>query len=351
MDHSSRGSGKSLLRKIGIVLLLLSILPSLSACQEFKISIEYPGGSAPALTNEGDPADIGTDPVYSDIDPTQYFFPDDALPQDISFSSEAVKTYLISYLTSPGKMTGIAFTRNYQAYYRNFSVDQVIIQSPYPIPLDMFKAGHHGEDLEPAPAEYRLGEGTLVNSVQNSEEREVRYRFYQNNIMVMVDLYGSDEFVSLDQAYQLAQVIAAQLPESFPPADTLADLPLAVQPGLKEDYFHTLQLVDCRSPHQTITTLPNSMNGLCAQTDILKPIRDFKLGLYAERYDKLIFIKDFLLPSQLGSWNPRILEGVWDLAWDEFPEGEYRVLFWVNGHLAASLPFAIGSQESSRPNP
>ena len=333
------------MRKIGTILLLLGILPSLSACQEFRINIEYPGEPSPTLTYEGDQTDIGMDPVYSDIDPTQYFFPDDALPQDISFSSEAVKTYLISYLTSPGKMTGIAFVRNYQAYYRNFSVDQIIIQSPYPIPLDMFKAGHHGEDLEPAPAEYRLGEGTLIHSVQNGEEHEVRYRFYQNNIMVIVDLHGSDEFVSLDQAYQLAQVIVARLPESFPLADTLADLPLSVQPGLKENYFHTLQLIDCRSPHKTITTLPNSMNGLCIQTDVLKPIRNFKVGLYSERYNKLIFIKDFLLPAQLGSWTPRILEGVWDLAWDEFPQGDYRALFWVNDQLAANLPFAIGVQK------
>ncbi len=309
------------------------------------MTIEYPGEPSPALTYEGDQTDIGMDPVYSDIDPTQYFFHDDALPQDISFSSEAVKTYLISYLTSPGKMTGIAFVRNYQAYYRNFSVDQIIIQSPYPIPLDMFKAGHHGEDLEPAPAEYRLGEDTLIHSVQNGEKREVRYRFYQNNIMVIVNLYGSDAFVSLENAYQLASIIALHLPESFPTIESLTTLPLEVETGLADTYFKGLGLRDCGPSAAPITHLTSSLDGICIKIDVLKPIQNFKVGVYSENYQQVIFIKEYLLPAQLGRWDPQVVEGIWDFAWNEFPDGEYRLLIWVNDRLAAAAPFSIGIPE------
>ena len=98
--------------------------------------------------------------------------------------------------------------------------------SPYPVPLDMFNA----RPFRPGSLIYRRkatswDKGTLVNSFQEGTWREVRYRFYQNNIMVIVQMQGADDFVSLENAYQLAGIIAAQLPESFPALESLTTLP------------------------------------------------------------------------------------------------------------------------------
>ena len=196
--------------RLGVFLVGLILL---CACQEFTVNLEYPDQTAGAEgTSPGTPNLAGTDiPISGTIDPMLYFFPDEALPQGIAFSSEALKSYFISYLPGPNKMTGVAFVRHYSAYYQDFEIEQIIIQCPYSVPLDMFNAGHSGEVLNLPPEGYSLGQGTLVNSLQDGNQREVRYRFYRNNIMVILDLHGSNEFVSLDNAYQLAQIIAAQI--------------------------------------------------------------------------------------------------------------------------------------------
>ena len=328
----------------------MTILGSLllsSACQEISVNLEYPevadgqAGTHAAAQNPLSPESPSAGP----IDPSLYFFPDEALPQDVAFSSEALTSYYISYLPGPNKMMGAAFVRRYNAYYQDFEVDQIIIQSPYPVPLDMFKAGHSGEMLDLPPEEYKLGQGTLVDDFQQGNRREIRYRFYQNNIMVVVQLHGSDDFVSMENAYQLARIIAEQLPESFPTVNSLTTLPLEVESGLADIYFKDLRLSDCGPSTAPMTRLAASIDGICINIEVLKLIQNFKVGVFSENYQQVIFIKEYLLPAQLGRWDPRVVEGVWDFAWDEFPDGEYRLMFWVNDQLAAAEPFSIGVQE------
>jgi len=342
-----RKNNDSFLHKATTCVAALSLLPLSSAGQEITVNLEYAeiaDGQAvtdPAAQNPLNPESPSAGP----IDPSLYFFPDEALPQDAAFNSEALTSYYISYLPGPNKMMGAAFVRHYMAYYQDFEVEQIIIQSPYPVPLDMFNAGHSGEVLDLPPEGYQLGQGTLVNSFQEGNWREIRYRFYQNNIMVIVQLHGSNDFVSLESAYQLAGIIAAQLPESFPTVDSLTTLPLEVEPGLADTYFKDLSLRDCRPSEAPITHLSSSLDGICIKLDVLKPIQDFKVGVYSENYQQVIFIKEYLLPAQLGRWDPQVVEGVWDFAWNEFPDGEYRLLIWVNDRLAAAAPFSIGLPE------
>jgi hypothetical protein len=335
------------LHKATTCIAALGLLLLSSACQEITVNLEYAEmADREAVTHPSDQPPLSPDsPTAGPIDPSLYFFPDEALPQDVAFSSEALTSYYISYLPGPNKMMGAAFARRYNAYYQNFEVQQIIIQSPYSIPLDMFNAGHSGEVLDLPPEGYSLGQGTLVNSMQEGSWREVRYRFYQNNIMVIVQMQGLDDFVSLENAYQLAGIIAAQLPESFPTVESLTTLPLEVEPGLADTYFKGLSLRDCGPSGKLITNLSSSLDGICIKVDVLKPIQDFKVGVYSENYQQVIFIKEYLLPAQLGRWDPQVVEGIWDFAWNEFPDGEYRLMIWVNDRLAAAVPFSIGLPE------
>ena len=114
---------------------------------------------------------------------------------------------------------------------------------------------------------------------------------------------------------------------------------------MAESYFKDLNLRDCGPFETPITNLAASMDGICIKLEVLKPIQNFKVGVYSENYRQVIFIKEYLLPAQLGRWDPQVVEGVWDFAWNEFPDGEYQVLIWVNDQLAASLPFSISPQD------
>ena len=347
MKTITRKNRSPFLHKAAACMTILGLLLLSSACQEISVNLEYPevadgqAGTHAAAQNPLSPESPSAGP----IDPSLYFFPDEALPQDAAFSSEALTSYYISYLPGPNKMMGAAFVRRYNAYYQDFVVQQIIIQSPYPVPLDMFNAGHSGQVLNLPPEGYQLGQGTLVNSFQEGTWREVRYRFYQNNIMVIVQMQGADDFVSLENAYQLAGIIAAQLPESFPALESLTTLPLEVEPGLADTYFKDLGLRDCGPSAAPITHLSSSVDGICIQIDVLNPIQNFKVGVYSENYQQVIFIKEYLLPAQLGRWDPQVVEGIWDFAWNEFPDGEYRLLIWVNDRLAAAAPFSLGLPE------
>ena len=339
---------------IGVLVCLL-----LSACQEIQITIEVPEQAPQAIpspsfsvsiTEENDDTsgenqqksteDIFSEPEEADqstFDPHPYFFSEEALPQDIVFYSDNEKTFLVSYLNSPGSLLGIAHIREYFSYSSDLFIAQNIIQSPVEVQSIMLHSGHNGDQYLPVDETHSLGEESVIYHGEDG----ISYRFYKNNIMVVVDVRGGNPWVTEEHAYQLAKCIAEKLPETFPAPTVIESPSLELNSELKGKYFNKIELVDCYPPHEITDPVIQTELGYCFKADINDVIYNLKTGIYDNRYEKLVYMKEFLLVPQLGEWITGLFFPVWGFGWQHFHEGDYEAYFWVNDQLVEVVPFSL----------
>ena len=320
---------------------LICIALGLSACQEIQIKVYLPGESTSMPPATPTPARVETQEVESSIsfDPYDYFFNESDLPQDVVFIADNEKTLFVSYLVNPGTLHGIAHVREYNSYESEIYVAQNIIQSPIAGEPEMLRTGHHGDRFEATPPEMSLGDYSLRLHMQSETENDYSYRFYKNNMIVIVDLRGFHPFVTEENVYNLAKLIYDKLPEEFPIAEQINTPSLELQPELTDKYFYTLEMTTCQPPYDITDPVIETELGYCFHADIISLIRNLKVGLYDEHYRKVIYLKEFLFMPQMGEWHTGFFFPVWGYSWQHLHEGDYRALFWVDDQLAASIPF------------
>lgn len=312
----------------------------LSACQEIQIDVYLPdaGTSMPTVSPAANSAETQETASAAPFDPYDYYFDESDLPQDVSFVADNEKTLFVSYLQNPGTLHGIAHIRQYDSYPASIFVAQDIIQSPVPAEPEMLRTGHHGSLFEATPPDMSLGDYSLILHMQSETENDYSYRFYKNNMIVIVDLRGFHPFVTEENVYRLAKLIYDKLPEEFPVAEQMDTPSLELQPELTDKYFYSLEMTTCQPPYEVTDPLVETELGYCFRADVLSLIRNLKVGLYDEHYKKVVYMKEFLYMPQLGEWDTGFFFPVWGYSWQHFREGNYRALFWVDDQLAASLP-------------
>ena len=332
--------------RILLTLFLLSIIGT--GCQEITIYFEMPQGlndSQGIASHSNDSIGLLAEQVEftsEPFDPNLYFFPTDMLPADVIFANFNKTTINISYLDSNGDLLGIAHVRQYQSYPADLFVTQMIIQSPVPIEAKMLRAGHFGEDYVETEEEFSIGENSVffeTGSTIFGEEHILSYRFYKGNAMVIVDLFGWNEFVTKENLFDLANMIYQQLPEEIPEPSLIQSPPLELNEELQNGYFGTLELVQCEGESQAADTFINGNDGICFHANILRYIDDFRVGIYSNHYGRLIYEQECLYTPPLGDWTTGLFYPVWGFGWQHLPEGDYQALFWVEGQLVAALPF------------
>ena len=341
------------MKKLAINFTLTMFMLIVSGCREVHFSIDNPSAGNTASGEQT----IGTMHVGSQtddgsvstplIDPEQYFFPVGALPEDVNFDSFNRKMVNVSYLDSNGDLLGIAYIRQYQSDRDDLYVTQMILQSPVPITSNLLQAGHYGKDYLPAAENMLLGENARILNKQASiflSERTVSYRFYKGNTMVMVDLCGTHPFVTEQNAYQLAQLIEQKLPAELPTADGIVSPTLKYSPDLFAQYFKSLDLVDC-DKQQPVQTYHEGNSGICFHADLVDVIKDFKVGIYSERYERVIYQQEYLYSPALGDWTSGLFHPIWGFGWNNLPQGDYQALFWADNQLVASIPFAFAYEQ------
>ena len=208
--------------------------------------------------------------------------------------------------------------RQYDSYPANIFVAQDIIQSPVPGEPEMLRTGHHGNLFEATPPDMSLGDYSLVLHMQSATENDYSYRFYKNNMIVIVDLRGFHPFVTEENVYRLAKIIYDKLPEEFPVAEQINTPSLELQPELAEKYFYTLEMTTCQPPYEATDPVIETELGYCFRADIISLIRNLKVGLYDEHYRKVIYMKEFLTMPQLGEWDTGFFFPVWGYSWQHF---------------------------------
>jgi hypothetical protein len=312
----------------------------ISGCQEIEIRVILPEeNAAPTGTSTPASSDENTAETQSGVfNPDDYFFSEADLPQDVYFNADNKKTMFVSYLQNPGTLHGIAHIRQYDSYESSIFVAQDIIQSPVPGEPEMLRTGHHGNLFEATPPDMSLGDYSLLLHMQSETENNYSYRFYKNNMIVIVDLSGFHSFVTEENVYRLAKTIYDKLPEEFPVTEVMETPPLELQPELTDKYFYTLEMTSCQPPYEVTDPLLETELGYCFHADVLSLIRNLKIGLYDEHYKKVIYMKEFLYMPQLGEWNTGFFFPVWGYSWQHLREGQYRALFWVDDQLAATIP-------------
>ncbi|MBN1266434.1 MAG: hypothetical protein JXA25_13140 [Anaerolineales bacterium] len=341
----------------------------LTGCQEIRIVVEFPQDTVPVQTQ---PAEVepkeglpSTDAEQPDVlqsstetipaqteqtdmaegfDPEAYFFPQESLPQDVYFHVDNRKTLLVSYLENPGSLYGIAHVREYYAYNENLFVTQILIQLPLDGRPEMLRSGHFGQDFVPTTEERSLGDASV--QLHYLAEKEISYRFYRNNIMVVVDVRGSHPFATEDNAYQLAKQIYDTLPEFFPFPEMIESPPLELQSSLRGRYFRDLMLVDCYPPFEQTNPLIETEMGYCFQADVTELILNLKVGIYDKRYDRLVYMKEFLTLPPLGEWRTGLFYPVWGYSWQHFHEGDYEALFWVDDQLVEVIEYTYLKEQA-----
>ncbi|MBN1265930.1 MAG: hypothetical protein JXA25_10585 [Anaerolineales bacterium] len=340
------------------VLLFSLFLPViLSGCQEFRIVIEYPESPSaalsetPSLPTVSGPVisptpfpEVRAGPLTADnasFDPYLYFFPDEVLPQDVTFVADDKKTLLVSYLDSPGTLIGIAHVREYESYPENIFVTQTLIQIPIETRPEMLHTGHFGDSFIPTEDEFSLGE----KSVFYRFEDELCYRFFQSNIMVIVDMWGTHPFVTEENLYKLAKTIQNSLPDSFPIPELIESPSLELQSELSGRYLRDIELVTCHPPHEITDPVVATNLGYCFRADIVELILNLKVGIYDKQFNKLVYMKEFLFFPPMGEWITGLFFPVRGYAWQLFHAGEYEALFWVNDLLVEVIPYTLVVEE------
>jgi len=337
---------------------LLLFLLFLTGCQEIRIVVEVPEEDSSVQVLEDEPLlpdDVqltcaAQAPIEKTAVPTSevevpeafnpdlYFFPQEALPDEVSFHADNKKTLLVSYLENPGSLYGIAHVREYCAYEDDLFVTQILIQLPLDGRPEMLRSGHFGQDFKPAPEGMALGDESLL--LHYEAENQISYRFYRNNIMVVVDILGAHPFAAEENAYQLAKLIYDTLPEDFPTPENIESPPLDLQPSLSGRCFRDLILVNCYPPYEETKPVIETELGYCFQADVTELILNFKVGIYDKRYDRLVYMKEFLTIPSMGEWRTGLFFPVWGYGWQHFHEGEYEALFWVDDQLVEVIEYS-----------
>lgn len=355
------------MKKAITILILTGCLLFNSSCQEINIRVDYPDDNPPASTTNDENIAKTTLPVNptavlkntpaSDnqngatatqipvFDPYLYFFPDSALPSEVNFVADDKKTLFVSYLENPGSLFGIAHVREYESYQDDLFAAQNIIQSPIPGQPEMLRTGHHGNDFQPTSSNHSLGDYSLSYHVRTETENYYSYRFYKNNMIVVVDLRGFHPFVTEENVYRLAKMIYDKLPQEFPIAERMETPPLELHPELTKKYFYNLEMTTCQPPYAVTDPVLETELGYCFRADIIELIRNLKVGLYDEHYGKVVYMKEFLFTPEMGEWVTGFFFPVWGYSWQHFHAGEYQALFWVDDQLAASIPFTFVKKE------
>ena len=354
---------KQSIRKTFIIFLFSSMLLASSGCQEITISVEYNSdesrkeGTQTAMDSAAQataspslkptrtpflPTQESISETENDsFDPEKYFFPEEMLPEGMSFNSSDNLTYYASYLFSPGSLFGVAHVKLYEASIYSISIEEVIIESTIPVSPQNLKVGHNHEELKPDTSEQALGDYAMTMTSMTHNAITYHYHFYKDNIIVLLSLGGMDPYVSKENVYQLAKAIEDRLPEQYAVIDGIDAPSLELQPGLIDNYFKELELMSCNNPELSLDAIPIRAYGFCYYADTTKLIRSFKTGIYSDEYHEVIFIKDFNSPPQLGKQYAELFSSEWDFAWHELQAGDYQALFWVDDQLVKAIPFTI----------
>ncbi len=351
------------MRKAFLIFMFISLIFVNSGCQEIGISIQYnkqeintekaqtanklnitPTSSIPAPTRTPylptqESSQGSEDTTY---DPHDYFFPDNLLPEDISFHVSDTMIFNVSHLFEPGNLSGIAYVKLYQASAYSLTIEEIIVQSSAPTSPESLKAGHHNEYFLPDSSDQALGDYAMVlTSMMHASEKTYHYHFYKDNTIVLLSLGGMDPFVSKENVYMLAQAIEERLPDQSPLAASINSPSLDLHPELFEEYFNNIEFISCVNPDYPLDAIPVNAFGLCFYTDIKKFIEDFKVGIYADDSRQIIFIQEFNSSPPLGKKYTDYYQGLYGFPWQEFSIGDYQALFWIDDQLVKSIPFTL----------
>ena len=348
---------QNMLKKI-VILSTLLLLVLNSGCQEVNIYLEYPDEgngrdriamdnvtSTPTFspTRTPRPIEVETTADFQEeaFDVNAYFFPVEMLPEDIELYYDSIKHYNVSYLQNPGSLLGIAHVRSYYSNDDDLLVMQTIVQSPLPGQTEMLKAGHYERYLSKDNGGASLGDYAMGGFLNSSEENFYLYRFYKGNILVFITLSGHHPFVAKDYAHSLAKAIEEKLPDEFPVVENINTPSLEFHQELAGTYFQQLTLVDCDNQKEIVGNIQFRHQGICFKADVIKLIANLKVGLYDEKYNQIIYMKEFISAPQFGESIYEFLSCEWGFAWSEIHSGDYQVLFWVNDQLVQSIPLSL----------
>ena len=314
----------------------------LAGCQTLQVNIEFPqeetatpADPAPVPVKTSSPVPTALPSPNAPFDPYPYLLTFDDLPTELSFSGGDLQIFAVSYLQSDGNILGTAYSRGYSSYPENIFINQIIFQSPQPFQPGSLRTGHFGRDFVMASAEETLGQAAAIYQFED----KVSYRFYQNNLMVSVDMAGDDELVSVETVRDLAEKIHARLPESLPTPQKLQMPSTALDEALFKTYFRSIELARCDGDRPATDFFDDGDMGFCFRADILEYIPNLKVGIYTESYEQLIYLQEFQSSPTIGEWTTGLFFPVWGYGWQHLREGQYRALFWVDDELVASLPF------------
>ena len=342
-----------------VIAFFLILLLITSGCQEVSIYIDYPkdDGQEEMITKESatdtpklaptrTPAPLpqalsqdNNEEVEIDID--QYFFPVEMLPENIGFDYDSVKQYNVSYLESPGSLLGIAHVRSYYSNDDDLYVMQVIIHSPLPGQVEMLNAGHYQREQVRDLNENSLGDYAMIGHLNNDEENFYQYRFYKENIIVIITLVGKHPFVSQDNVFQLAKAVEEKLPDKLPAVERIITPSLEIEQGAADQYFRKLELIECESGETLAESIPYTHQDICFKANVSKLISNLKVGIYDEKNNEIIYLKEFIAAPQFGERVYNLLSCEWGFAWTELYAGDYQALFWANDQLAKPIPFTL----------
>ena len=284
-----------------------------------------------------DPTQTITPTPQEPFDPRPYLLTLDDLPKNISMSGGALQTLSISYLESQGNLLGMAYVCGYQAFPEELFITETLFQSPESFQPGLLRSGHFNRDFIVADEKLTLGEGAVYYVEGN---QHVNYRFYQDNVMVSIELAGNDPYITLENALLLAETVQGRLPQELPQPRKLGKPDLEVQQEEYDRYFRELKLVDCQGEGIEIINYSDDTSGYCFSADVIEYIDSFKAGIYNVRYSQLVYVKEFHSSPLMGEGLYGIFYPIYGYGWDKLRSGDYLALFWVNDKLAASLPFS-----------
>lgn len=259
------------------------------------------------------------------------------LPEEIGFIGGDQKIFNSSYLYSPGNLAGIAYVREFYTVQADLFFTEIIIISPVPITSEMMRAGYWGEAYQPVHEEMRLGDFTLACQ-RNDINNTYGFRFAQENIMVVLVLYGDHTYKTMPHLFSFAQQIYARLPQQSNPS--LSNMPQMSFSEMDDStYFKSIQLVECGGGNTTPEVFVNGDQGICFSADLRELTFHLKGGIYNPQYERLFYLTEFQHGLKLGESTNGLFHPVADFGWQHLPAGDYEALFWVDDELVAVLPF------------
>lgn len=274
------------------------------------------------------------------LNPEDFFFPEKLLPENTSFHTTNC-IYNVTNLNSPGDLSGIAHVRSYYTETYSITIEEVIVESPVPASPENLKVGRHGGEFSVDTSEDALGDYAMVFTSTDHGAITYHYHFYKGDTIILLSLGGFDAYVSKENTYMLAKAIEERLPDEDAEFKGINVLSLDAHYELFDEYFHAFQFMSCDDPDYPLDAIPVHANFFCYSASIIQQINDFKIGIYADQYEEMIYVRKFTSPLPQGPSFLHFFHAMWGFAWHELPAGDYQTLIWVNGKLVKSIPFTL----------